>query len=91
MSWETSFPEPLQWNGDKEDGPPSGFGPQREPPVFCDACGGDCHIGAVYLPFGTYCSRECGDAEQAKFDERMKRRGFMEAQPEIPFENPFGD
>lgn len=52
-------------------------------PVFCDACGADCHFGTVSLPFGTYCSRGCADEEQAKFDERMKRRGFQEIQPNM--------
>jgi hypothetical protein len=76
-----SFPEPLQWNGDE----PDPYDGRR-----CDACGEDCGSHPVELPFGTYCTPECADAEQAAFDERMRRRGFQIVQPDI-FDNPFGD
>lgn len=71
------------WTGDEPDPHPEGRYEPPDAPRFCDACHGDCHIGTVTLPFGTYCSRACADLEQGKFDERMKRRGFQIVQPDL--------
>ena len=44
--------------------------------LFCD----ECHQDAFYpvsLPFGVFCSHGCADIAEAKFIERMARKGFM--------------
>jgi hypothetical protein len=57
-------------------------GPEQKEYVFCD----ECHQDAFYpvsLPFGVFCSHACADIAEAKFTEGMKRRGFMEVQPQL--------
>jgi len=75
--------EPVQWNGSEPD-PYAGCVP-------CDACGEDCGSHPIALPFGTYCSQACADDEEAKFQERMRRRGFQIVEPELVDDHPFGD
>lgn len=70
------------WTGDEPD-------PYADC-VRCDECGDDCGSHPVELPFGVFCTNQCADKAEADFQERMKRRGFMEVQPDL-FVNPFGD
>lgn len=68
------------WCGRCEDGLFE-YPPQKEY-LFCD----ECHRDAFYpvsLPFGVFCSHACADIAEKKFAEGMKRRGFMEVQPDL--------
>jgi hypothetical protein len=83
----SSFPEPLSFNGGPK--PEEPWDAPFDPVWQCAHCDRDTSH-PIELAFGLFCSEACADEAEAKFTERMKRRGFMEVQPDI-FDNPFGD
>lgn len=49
-----------------------------EPTATCDECG-KTDVRVTLAGLGGFCSRTCADKAEAKFTERMMRRGFMKS------------
>lgn len=69
---DVSFPEREQDEPEYD----SGRGPQGESCRLCDRddCRNSLSIGAVFMPFGSFCSRACADVEEKKFAARLEQR-----------------
>jgi hypothetical protein len=61
-------------------------GGDDKPSHLCarDGCDRTFNMFSVSIAgLGTFCSRHCATIAEAQFTERMKRRGFMDVQPDL--------